>query len=117
MTRAQIIKYGVIALASIAGIVLLVTVFKPKQATDNKYFDLLLQEKDKSIQREREYRVEIIKMYDEVIADSRRKDSLLAIKSKVNTIRYEAVSPTVDAIPDNDLQRSILQRYNDLLAQ
>ena len=117
MTTMQKVKYGVIVVGCICATVLLVTFLAPSKSSGSKYFDLLLKEKEDRRLDEKKYREETEKRYATLLQDSRTKDSLLAQKSKVNTIRYEAVSPTVDAIPDNDLQRSILERYNNLLAQ
>ena len=112
MTTKEKIWVGGIAVALICGLVLVVTIFLPNYKED-KYFDLLLKEKDKQIEREREIQVDIVKRFEPLIEDSRRKDSLLAIKSKVNTIRYEAVPSVVNAIPDNELLRKLRERYPD----
>lgn len=93
--------------AIIAAIILVVTLFKPSQKQDTKYFDLLLAEKDKSIQREQSYRIEVQTMYDKIIEESRYKDSLLQLRSKTNTIRYERIPVVVNSLSQPELVSTI----------
>lgn len=117
MTTAQKIKYGVILVGCICATVLLVTFLRPKASNDNKYFDLLMKEKEERRLDEKKHREETEKRYNDLLADSQRKDSLLAIKSTVNIKRYESVPSVVNSIPDNELKGAVLERYNHLLAQ
>lgn len=116
MTTAQKVKYGVILVGCICATVLLVTFLRPRASNDNKYFDLLfdllMNEKEARRLDEQHRREETEKRYNDLLADSQRKDSLLAIKSTVNIKRYENVPSVVNSIPDNELRGAIIERYN-----
>lgn len=100
-----------IALAVVATF-LITNAFGLSQKTDTKYFDLLMAEKDKQIEREKEVQKEIKAFYDPIIAESRRKDSLLAEKSKVNTIRYEKIPSTVRNYSNEELRGAVYDFEN-----
>lgn len=98
-----------IGIAVLAGVFIIVKVFGKNTPIENKYLDLLLKEKDKAIAKEAEYRIEITAMYNEVVAESRRKDSLLSEKSKVNTIRYEKVARDIPSLSHEELRSAVME--------
>lgn len=107
------ILIGLAIVAVLAGLFVLGALFGGRKNNDQKYFDLLIAEKDKQIKSEQEHRKETTAIFNQLIDEIHRKDSLLAERSKVNTIRYEKIPVTVASYSDDELRRAVLERYND----
>jgi len=96
---------GILAFAAI--IIAITFLSKPKQGIDYKE---LIKAKDETIQaviRERDtYR----QWKDDAINELKAKDSVLQLKVKTNTIRYEKIPVTVSNLSDDEL-RSAVENY------
>jgi hypothetical protein len=106
----KILIWGLKGLAIIAGIFLLVIAVKGILKQDNKYFDLLMESKDREIKAEQEHRVTLEKWNeskDAEIADLRKQDSVLKQKSQQVIIKYEKIPVTVNAYSYDELRRAV----------
>lgn len=92
-------------------IFIIVTLFGPSRKQDNTYLNLLLAEKDARLKDEQAFRLSETQRADKELANSRSKDSLLQLRSKTNTIRYERVPVIVNAIPHSELSGAIESEF------
>lgn len=111
MTRKSIILLVVGIVAGAAAVFLIVTIFKPSQKQDDKYLNMVLAMKDQQIKEQQDLRKELIEHYNQDLAESHYRDSLLVIKSKTNTIRYEKVPATVNALSQPELVSAIESEF------
>ena len=70
----------------------------------------LIKAKDETIQAERQVREAERKFNDFLISELKAKDSVLQIRVKTNTIRYEKIPVTVSNLSDDEL-RSAVENY------
>lgn len=107
MTKQEIIKYSIIAVIITAVIALSISLFTAYRAKDNQYYKDIMKAKDETIQaviRERDtYR----QWKDDAINELQQKDSLLQLKIKTNTVKYEKVAGTVANYSDDELRRAV----------
>lgn len=108
MTPAKQRIVIIIGILVLAGIIIMFTFLYRK--TDSFDYKEIIKAKDETIQaviREREvYR----QWKDEAINELNKKDSLLQIKVKTNTVRYEKIPVTVGNLSDEEL-RSAVENY------
>lgn len=109
MTRKSIILLVVGIVAGAAAVFLIVTIFKPSQKQDDKYLNMVLAMKDQQIKEQQDLRKELIEHYNQDLAESHYRDSLLVIKSKTNTIRYEKVTTDIRNLSNEELRRAVLE--------
>lgn len=108
MTKQEIIKYSLIGLFAIGGLLILLTFFK----RNNNGIDYkeLLKAKDETIQAVTRERDVYRQWKDDAINELQKKDSVLQLKIKTNTMRYEKIPVTVSNYSDDEL-RSAVENY------
>lgn len=99
------------ALAIGAGIYILVKAFAPSKTQDTFYRDKYIESLNDKLKMSEGYRKEIIEIKNAELAESRKRDSLSIIRSKINTIRYEKVPVIVNAIPHSELASAIESEF------
>lgn len=107
MTKAQIVKYsifGVIAIAAIILIISLLTAYKNK--SDSSYKELI-KAKDEVIQATIREMNTYRQWKDEAINELNKKDSMLQLKYKTNTVRYEKIPVIISNYSDDELKRAV----------
>lgn len=120
MTRADKIKYAVIAGLVLIVVLLLVSLFSGKGSTDNSTYKELIKAKDetiKAIQGERDAYILLTQEKDKSIAVSERKDSVLLQTIINNQAKYTANEKRYQNIPfvvsnwSKDSLRLAISRY------
>jgi len=109
MTKADKIQlgmFGLLGILVILAVIYLVTIFgKKDKAPDTSE---LIKAKDETIQAVIRERETFREWKDALIAENYKKDSLLQIKYKANTIIYEKTIPaTVNNYSDHELQSAV----------
>lgn len=94
-------------LAVICSTILIYNFVKPIPKQDTKYLDLYLASKDKEIERIKEDAKKWEDHYNNDIAESKRVDSLLIQRSKVNTIKYAQVPVNVANLNNEELRAAV----------
>ena len=104
MTKKEIIQLSLLAILVIGVIVIAVSLFKGKPIVPNNEGEI--KAKDETIAaviRERDtYRA----WKDEAIQQRNTADSLLQVKYKTNTIKYERIPVIINALPPDELVRA-----------
>lgn len=105
MTKAQIIKYSILGVFVLGGLFILFTfINKKKSGVDYKE---LIKAKDETIQAVIRERDTFRQWKDDAINELKEKDSLLQLKIKTNTVRYEKIPVTVSNLSDEELRRAV----------
>lgn len=106
----KILLWAFAGVTVIAGIILLVSLFGGRKNPDNKYFDMLIESKDREIKAEREHRITLEqwnRAKDQEIAELEKQDSVLKQKSQQVTIKYEKVPVIVRSYSYDELRSAV----------
>lgn len=110
MTKQEIIKYSILGVIAIAAVILVISLLTSYRDKGDDHYKELVKAKDETIQaviRERDtYR----QWKDDAIDELHKKDSVLQLKIKTNTVRYEKIPVTVGNLSDDEL-RSAVENY------
>lgn len=107
MTKTQIIKYSILGVIGIAVIILAISLITSYRNKGDDSYKELIKAKDETIQaviRERD----IFRQWkDDAINELHKKDSVLQLKIKTNTVKYEKIPVTVGNLSDDELRRAV----------
>lgn len=115
MTKSEIIKYSIITLGTVAGIILLVSLFTAYKNKSDGSWKEVIKAKDETIKEIRVqrdiYKDRIVEIGEE-LQQHFKNDSLLATQSKRLTIKYESIPNNI-----NSLDREGLRAAGERAAQ
>lgn len=110
MTKAQVIKYSLIGLFSIGGLLIVLTFIKNNRpGIDYKELVKAKDETIKAIQGQRDIYKELNEEKDRQISEHEKKDSILLIQAKQLKVIYEKIPVYINSL-DRDGLRSAGER-------
>lgn len=107
MTKQEIIKYSILGVIAIAAIILVISLLTSYRDKGDDSYKELIRAKDETIQAVARERDTYRQWKDDAIQELQTKDSLLQIKVKTNTVRYEKIPVTVGNYSDDELRRAV----------
>lgn len=104
MTKQEIIKYSVFGVIAIAVIILCISLFTAYRNRGSDAYKELIKAKDETIQAVTRERDTERRLKDEAINELNKKDSLLQLKYKTNTVKYEKISSNINSLDREGLR-------------